>query len=367
MWTVTGVLLSLLAQADDPMLLAEVPATLDDDPRVSAVNEAFCRLSGRTADEVTGRGWLALCCERAEAATLDRIKRACHRREHLAMDLPLLRADGVSVWTRVELFPLRDIRGGADIVFIIQRDMSEPRQTQDMLTSLRAMTRRASHEVNNGLASVIINLSLASSTRASTDERLERIRDALNAARDTAEITKRLSAIAANRDPDAALATDLSRKPPAASSRPASDAADTTRGDVSLLGSILILDDDAAVADLLNSILGRAGYRVVSTRDPEQCVEIYREAFTAGHPFDLVILDLSIGRMQRRGLTTRTLLSAIDPHVRAIAHSGYSNDDVMLNPRQYGFVAAIQKPTAPSEMVRLIGDLIRVHAREGSA
>jgi PAS domain S-box-containing protein len=364
MWTVTGVLLSLLAQADDPMLLAEVPATLDDDPRVSVVNEAFCRLSGRTADEITGRGWLALCGERAEAATMDRIKRACHRREHLAIDLPLFRADGVSLWTRVELFPLRDVRGGADIVFIIQRDMSEPRQTQDMLTSLRAMTRRASHEVNNGLASVIINLSLASSTRASTDERLERIRDALDAARDAAEITKRLSAIAANLDPDAALASDLSRKPPPAASR----ASDTdSRGDVSLLGSILILDDDAAVADLLSSILGRAGYRVVSTRDPEQCVEIYRDAFAAGHPFDLVILDLSIGRVQRRGLTTRTLLSAIDPHVRAIAHSGYSNDDVMLNPRQYGFVAAIQKPTAPSEMVRLIGDLIRVHAREGSA
>ncbi len=356
-------LLSLLAQADDPMLLAEVPATLDDDLRVSAVNEAFCRLSGRTPDEVTGRGWLAVCCERAEVATLDRIRRACHRREHLTIDLALLRADGVSVWTRVELFPLRDIRGGADIVFIIQRDMSEPRQTQDMLTSLRAMTRRASHEVNNGLASVIINLSMASSTKASTDERLDRIRDALNAARDTAEIAKRLSAIAANLDPDAALASDLSRKSQPATSR-ASDA--NTRADVGLLGSILILDDDAAVADLLSSILGRAGYRVVSTRDPEQCVEIYRDAFTAGHPFDLVILDLSIGRMQRRGLTTRTLLSAIDPHVRAIAHSGYSNDDVMLNPRQYGFVAAIQKPTAPSEMVRLIGDLIRVHAREGS-
>jgi PAS domain S-box-containing protein len=356
---VTRELLSLLAQADDPMVLADVPETLNDDPRVRAVNDAFCRLSGHTEAEITGHGWLALC-DSADASAIDRIKRACYRREHLALDLPIARADGLSVLTHCELLPLRDARGGADSVLIIQRDISEPRQTQDSLTSLRAMTRRASHEMNNGLASVIINLSLASSARADADERQERIRDALNAARDAAEIARRLSAVAANVDPDSLTAiSSTSTSAPAPESilfQPHAHAG-------TFLGSLLILDDDQAVAQLMAGILGRAGYRVVSTRDPERCVQIYRDAYESHDPFDLVILDLSIGRVHRRGLTTFNALHAIDPNVRAIAHSGYSNDDVMLHPRQFGFVAAIQKPTAPSEMVRLIGDLMRVHAR----
>jgi two-component system, cell cycle sensor histidine kinase and response regulator CckA len=71
-----------------------------------------------------------------------------------------------------------------------------------------------------------------------------------------------------------------------------------------------------------------------------------------------VILDLRIGRAGMGGLETLTALRAIDPHVRAIAHSGYSTDDVMLNPTAFGFVASIRKPTAPSEIARVLADLI---------
>jgi len=358
------VLLSLLAQADDPMLLAEAPSVLGEDPRVTSVNEAFCRLSGHAAEEVTGRGWLTICGERADASVIDRIKRACYQREHLALELPLARADGLEVLTRCELLPLReggrDARAGASRVLIIQRDISEHRQTHDMLKSLRAMTRRASHEVNNGLASVIINLSLASSARAPKEEQQERIQDALNAAREAAEIAKRLSALAGNLEPPPAFPTP--RTEPSAEHGAMRFPAPADAPGVPI-GSLLILDDDEAVAELLATILGHAGYRVASARDPDRCVELYREAFTAGQPFDLVILDLSIGRGRRRGLSTLMTLQAIDPQIKAVAHSGYSNDDVMLHPREFGFVAAIQKPTAPSEMVRVLADLIRIHAR----
>jgi DNA-binding NtrC family response regulator len=88
---------------------------------------------------------------------------------------------------------------------------------------------------------------------------------------------------------------------------------------------------------------------------------MYRDAFNAGRPFDLVILDLRIGRAGMGGMETLMALQAIDPQVRAIAHSGYSTDDVMLNPTRFGFLASIKKPTAPSEIARALSDLVRVH------
>jgi DNA-binding NtrC family response regulator len=100
---------------------------------------------------------------------------------------------------------------------------------------------------------------------------------------------------------------------------------------------------------------------VVATTESVRCVELYREAMEAGRRFDLVILDLRIGREGMGGMETLTALRTIDPQVRAIAHSGYSTDDVMLNPTRYGFVASIKKPTPPSEIARVLGDLIRVH------
>jgi PAS domain S-box-containing protein len=356
-------LLSVIAHASDPMLLADVPAVSGDDARVVAVNKAFCRLSARQTPDVIEQGWLTLCGAGVDAPLIDRIKRALYRREHLVVDLPLARADGLDVWTQCELLPVRDARGLATAILIIQRDISEQKQTRGMLSSLRAMTRRASHDVNNGLASVIINLSLGSSTRATEDERTERIRDALNAARDAAETAKRLSALASNLEAPPVDAVDASADDARESDAESAAALREATPSPDEIGSLLILDDDASVKELLAVYLGDRGYKVDATCESETCIETYRKAFTTGHPFDLVMLDLRVGGDDDRGgLRTLAALKAIDPRVKAIVHSGYSTDDVMLNPRKFGFVAAIKKPTAPSEIGRLLADLIHVHA-----
>jgi PAS domain S-box-containing protein len=353
-------LLSVIAHATDPMVLADVPAEAGEDARVMTVNQAFCRLSARASADLIEQGWLTLCGGGVDAPLIDRVKRALYRREHLVVDLPLARADGLEVWTHCELLPVRDARGLATAILIIQRDISEQKQMRGMLTSLRTVTRRASHEVNNGLASVIINLSLGASVRATENERSERIRDALNAARAAAETAKRLSALASNHDLTAPVPSEVTEAAPSDPAEPAPAAPAASTGTI---GSLLILDDDQAVKGLLATYLDARGYNVEATCESEQCVEIYRDAFQAGHPFDLVILDLRIGRAGDGGLLTLAALKAIDPHVKAIAHSGYSTDDVMLNPKKFGFIASIKKPTAPSEISRLLADLIRVHAR----
>jgi DNA-binding NarL/FixJ family response regulator len=52
-------------------------------------------------------------------------------------------------------------------------------------------------------------------------------------------------------------------------------------------------------------------------------------------------------------------LKALDPDVRAIVSSGYSNDPVMANHAHYGFRGAVKKPYLIQEMSRVLNEVIK--------
>ena len=63
----------------------------------------------------------------------------------------------------------------------------------------------------------------------------------------------------------------------------------------------------------------------------------------SGDSFDAVILDLTIpGGLGGKEVIQK--LMEIDLEVKAIVSSGYSNDPVMANFREYGFKGFIAKP-----------------------
>jgi hypothetical protein len=51
-------------------------------------------------------------------------------------------------------------------------------------------------------------------------------------------------------------------------------------------------------------------------------------------------------------------LMEIDPSVKAIASSGYSNNPVMTDYSSYGFRAAVNKPYTITKLSRILHDLI---------
>ena len=57
------------------------------------------------------------------------------------------------------------------------------------------------------------------------------------------------------------------------------------------------------------------------------------------------------------GLETLARLQAIDPSVKAIVSSGYSNDDVLARFRDYGFVDRLAKPYRMSELLNVLSFL----------
>ena len=96
-----------------------------------------------------------------------------------------------------------------------------------------------------------------------------------------------------------------------------------------------------------------------------QAIQHYRhlghaclKGMEAGHPFDLVILDLTIpGEMS--GLDIFQKLREINAEVKAIVASGYATDPIMAHCQDYGFKGVLVKPFSAEELSRTIAEVLR--------
>lgn len=106
---------------------------------------------------------------------------------------------------------------------------------------------------------------------------------------------------------------------------------------------ILLMDDDEMIRELAAEMLPALGYAVEVSKDGDEAVLKYMEAKEEGKPFDLVILDLMVpgGTGGKEALRR---LNDINPGVRAIVSSGYSNDPIMADYGSYGLKGVIAKP-----------------------
>ena len=120
---------------------------------------------------------------------------------------------------------------------------------------------------------------------------------------------------------------------------------------------VLVMDDEETLRNLACQVLERVGYHVELAKDGEEAIAKYIKAMKEGEPFDAVILDLTIpGGMG--GKETIGRLKEIDPKVKAMVASGYSNDPVMANFRDYGFSGVVSKPFGVNKLGRALHDMI---------
>jgi CheY-like chemotaxis protein len=118
-------------------------------------------------------------------------------------------------------------------------------------------------------------------------------------------------------------------------------------------GRILVMDDEDSVQTVIGEMLSLYGYRAERAMDGLEAVSIYRNALDSGRAFDAVIMDLTVpGGMG--GVEAISRLLDLNPDIRAIVSSGYSNDPVMANFSDYGFKACISKPFKLEELIRTL-------------
>jgi PAS domain S-box-containing protein len=118
-------------------------------------------------------------------------------------------------------------------------------------------------------------------------------------------------------------------------------------------GRVLLMDDEDIIRDMAVRLFAKLGYEVETAVDGKEAVEKYREARIAGHPFGVVILDLTVkGGMGGEEALER--LKEIDPEVKAIVSSGYSIDSVLSDYQAAGFSGMIAKPYSLSKISRVL-------------
>ncbi|MFC1537464.1 PAS domain S-box protein [Gemmatimonadota bacterium] len=123
-------------------------------------------------------------------------------------------------------------------------------------------------------------------------------------------------------------------------------------------GRILVMDDEQALREVISRMLEQIGHEVECANNGTQAVKIYKQAKESGQPFDAVILDLTIpGGMG--GQETVKKLIEIDPEVKAIVSSGYSNDPVLANFRDYGFNSKVSKPYRIEELREVVQSVMQ--------
>jgi PAS domain S-box-containing protein len=123
-------------------------------------------------------------------------------------------------------------------------------------------------------------------------------------------------------------------------------------------GTILFMDDQSEIRKLAGRMLKLLGYEVEFASNGEEAISLYKKALESKEAFDAVILDLTIpGGMG--GKETIQKLREIDPGVRAIVSSGYSNDTIMSDYKQYGFSGVVAKPYETGELEKVLSRVIQ--------
>jgi CheY-like chemotaxis protein len=112
---------------------------------------------------------------------------------------------------------------------------------------------------------------------------------------------------------------------------------------------ILVMDDESAIRELTSELLSTMGYEVTAVPDGSEAVRIYERAARKGENFRAVILDATV-RGGLGGVETIERLRSIDPEVKAIICSGYSDEAALSEFLSYGFRGALPKPFTRREL-----------------
>ena len=122
-------------------------------------------------------------------------------------------------------------------------------------------------------------------------------------------------------------------------------------------GRVLLMDDEDIVRDIAGLMIRSLGHEVELAEDGEKAVEKYRESMRAGMQFDIVIMDLTI-RGGMGGEEAIKELRAIDPDVKAIVSSGYSDGSAISEYKTIGFNACLTKPYDVDSLNAMLNSLL---------
>lgn len=118
--------------------------------------------------------------------------------------------------------------------------------------------------------------------------------------------------------------------------------------------TILLVDDEPMIIEVVSKILSRLGYDVLTAASGQDALEKYK---SNGDRIDLLIIDMIMPQMSGGELFDR--LKKINPTVSVILSSGYSVDGEAQKILERGCNGFLQKPFSRSQLSEKIRTILR--------
>lgn len=101
---------------------------------------------------------------------------------------------------------------------------------------------------------------------------------------------------------------------------------------------VLVVDDEEHVGEVIGSMLQDLGYKVTVAKSGKEALSLYKKK----KRFDVIVLDMNMPTMG--GKETFYRLKEIDPAVRVVVSTGYSNTSLESSPLRSAVDGILQKP-----------------------
>ncbi len=118
-------------------------------------------------------------------------------------------------------------------------------------------------------------------------------------------------------------------------------------------GTVLVVEDEDPVRELVGRILRQSGYTVIEGRNGVEAFDLF---IKHRGRIDAVITDVVMPRMNGPELVRR--LYREDPDVAVLFMSGYTPDEVLKNELDHCSTGFIQKPMSPQALTRKLREVL---------
>ena len=154
---------SVITHTDDSIFITEAEPLDEPGPRIVYVNDAFTRMTGYTAEDVTGKTPRILQGPKTDAAELKKLSNALRNFQPYEVTLVNYKKNGEEFWIHMSINPVADANGRYTHFVAIERDVTKLKQEEERLKLLESVVTNTNDAVvikealpSNGLGRKIV-------------------------------------------------------------------------------------------------------------------------------------------------------------------------------------------------------------------
>jgi PAS domain S-box-containing protein len=117
--------------------------------------------------------------------------------------------------------------------------------------------------------------------------------------------------------------------------------------------TILLVEDEEALIDMVRLILKSKGYKVFTAQDGNEAIKVYK---LHKNEIDIVLTDMGLPEMT--GLDMFKKLKEVNINVKAVFASGYFEPDIKSEIMKAGAKGFVQKPYSHGEILRILRNVL---------